>query len=84
MEFEAKRCPHCGTFPEDYLDEDGRQKDTPPHVPMAFRCYGCVATAEENEFAKKHDSKGGLHIRLVRNIWKKSRFRGDQEELDAE
>lgn len=81
MEHEAYRCPHCGTFPDDYLDEEGKQKDIPPNIPYSIRCYGCVVLESENELARKNDTKGGLHIRLVPNVGRNSR---QGEELGVE
>lgn len=67
MEHEAYRCDRCGTFPDEYLDEEGKRRDPPPYVPEAIRCYGCVALERDNEEARKQDITGGLHIRLVTN-----------------
>lgn len=39
--WDSDRCPRCGTFPADWLDERGRVKLDPPHGARRVKCYGC-------------------------------------------
>lgn len=57
MEFNLRRCQHCGTFPEDWIDSERHRADPPPYTVDSVRCYGCVSLAEEQEMMPK-ESKG--------------------------
>lgn len=39
---ERAKCPECGTYPDEWLDDSGRDVDPPPYVTEIVRCIGCV------------------------------------------
>lgn len=57
MEYERTRCPRCGTFPDEWLDEEGIPHDVDPYQVYSVRCLGCVTMGDEME-AAKNDSVG--------------------------
>jgi hypothetical protein len=64
-------CPECHTFPEDYLDQDGREIYPPPFLVQTERCGGCLLIkAKIREIGEKNLT--GLSMRLVPN----PRFKG--------
>jgi hypothetical protein len=40
--FKRTTCDRCGTIPEDWLDEDGRELDDPPYKVASRYCPGCA------------------------------------------
>jgi hypothetical protein len=52
MEYElhsGERCPGCGTFPSDWLDEKGQHKEPQPFLAHTVNCLGCEALAEARD-----------------------------------
>ncbi len=45
----AERCPHCGTFADEWLDDKGRHKEPQPYIAHTVNCLGCEAIAESRE-----------------------------------
>lgn len=37
----AARCKQCGTLPDEWLDEEGRDREPPPYVAKSILCVGC-------------------------------------------
>jgi hypothetical protein len=56
MLYERSRCPRCGTFPEEWLDEDGRNVEPPPYYLRTRACLGC-ATLEPIEDRLRKDKR---------------------------
>jgi hypothetical protein len=62
----AARCPQCGSFPDEWLDERGRLLIDPPYEAEIVSCNGCRAVAEVQEEAHRHDPDDkGLRVRLT-------------------
>lgn len=64
--FEKSKCPGCNTFPEEYLDSEGRMIQEPPYTVYSEICYGCVAIKEkQDEIGEKNIE--GISLRMVPN-----------------
>lgn len=42
-------CASCGTFPDDWLNEQGQALEEPPFEVNTKRCLGCEALADVRE-----------------------------------
>jgi hypothetical protein len=58
------RCPTCGTVPEDWLDEDGKDREPPPFEARSKRCVGC-ATILDVRKQIPDESQQSVHVYLV-------------------
>lgn len=63
---EASRCSSCGTYPEDWLDSEGRYIDPQPFVAKTIRCVGCQVLDDKREEIDK-DARGSVRAYLARN-----------------
>ena len=43
------RCPGCGTFPDEWLAEDGRPHPIDPYIATTVNCLGCETIAAARE-----------------------------------
>jgi len=60
------RCPHCLTYPDEWLDDEGRRMDPPPYHAASSRCYGCVTLEELREFIRQDVKKlTGFNVYLA-------------------
>ena len=58
---EGERCSRCGTFPDEWLDENGRPPDPPPWETTLHRCHGCAEIERSNEeLDKQRKSVAGI------------------------
>lgn len=48
---QSKRCQGCGTYPDIWLDEDGREVIPPPMFVHSRQCLGCATLATEEKIA---------------------------------
>jgi len=49
MLHEGEKCPGCGTFPSEWLDDEGYPVDPEPYDPKSLLCVGCKTLAEKQE-----------------------------------
>lgn len=49
----SRRCQNCGTYPEDWVDEDNVPLEPPPMFARSRRCHGCATIAREEETIRK-------------------------------
>jgi hypothetical protein len=61
----TSHCPKCGTYGEDWLDEDGRATEPPPFRVETHRCYGCVAVDDALEKVPS-DQRMSITTKFVR------------------
>jgi hypothetical protein len=58
-------CPHCGTFDDQWVDEQGRRIDPPPFEPVAHMCHGCADKAAfADDLREDRSSMNGITVRL--------------------
>lgn len=55
---QSSRCPGCGTYPSDYLDDDGLPVDPPPGYANSVRCLACKRIKELREEVPEEESAG--------------------------
>ena len=61
----AEACPDCGTFHDEWIDEDGRLINPPPYVVEDYSCPGCEGIDKvqtQMREAKKDTSGKKLHL----------------------
>jgi uncharacterized Zn finger protein len=63
---ENSKCPGCGQFPEEWIDEQGRIKIPTPKIARAITCYSC-ATVQERQRAVDNNDRETTYISLVPN-----------------
>ncbi len=60
------QCPHCGTRPDDWVDDRGRPLRQPALVAEQYDCHGCQRLADVRPDSRDPGVKGGWrHVRLV-------------------
>jgi hypothetical protein len=47
------RCQRCGSYTDEWVNEDGRPVQPPPMFARAVRCQGCVTLESEEELIRK-------------------------------
>lgn len=60
------KCPNCGTYPQEWVDSEGRDKWPMPYMVASTKCLGCVTLKEERDLIEREevDSTGlFLHLR---------------------
>jgi hypothetical protein len=67
----SMRCPHCGTFADEWVDpRTGLTHGTPPYVTKVVQCWGCSEREEELKDLRGKQERGadvtGLYVQLVR------------------
>lgn len=60
---EQGRCPHCGTVPDDWLDDDGEYIEPPPYVAVSHLCGGCQTIQDKIAEIPEKD-RGKYHVTL--------------------
>lgn len=55
---ESKRCPSCGTFPDEWLDDKGRVLMHAPYEAELVACQGCRELAVVQEEVDKAKDPG--------------------------
>ena len=64
---QRERCPHCGTYGDEWRDEKGRILDEPPWVVDSITCGGCEAKGRlEKLIHKQAPDKRGVYVFLRR------------------
>jgi hypothetical protein len=61
------RCPGCGTYPEEWMDDRGIPKNPPPYVIDDKRCYGCLTIQEHKSREDVKNDTAGLLVGLKVN-----------------
>lgn len=61
------KCQSCGTVPEDWLDEDGEDREPPPYVAKTRICLGCVQLDEKSQEIPD-DKKPHFQVYLQPNL----------------
>lgn len=61
---EQDRCQLCGTFPDDWPQDD---RDFPPFIGEPYRCKGCAELdmVRDEEVPKEGDDARGVYVRLI-------------------
>ncbi len=63
---ENSKCPGCGQFPSEWVDEEGRIRIPTPMVARAIACYACATVQERQRGIDKNDMSS-TYISLVPN-----------------
>jgi hypothetical protein len=63
INYRHERCPNCGTFPDEWLDREGKTLSPPPHMVSSIKCYGCKALEDEKEMLS--GTERGLYFYLT-------------------
>lgn len=60
--WQAERCPRCGTFPAEWLDDKGKFLEDEPYEVIAHECPGCdlLKRHEHHENTRSKPGKGGF------------------------
>jgi hypothetical protein len=64
-QWNADRCPGCGTFPNDWINDLGRLVDDPPFEAYAIACNGCRAIDMTQRDLPKDDPGYRVKLRTV-------------------
>lgn len=62
----SSRCPKCGTYSDDWIDDEGRASEPPPYYVETHRCYGCVAIDDALEEVEP-DQRMSITTKFVRH-----------------
>lgn len=80
MVYRGTRCPNCGTFPEDWLDEKGEHIEPTPYVPKSVACLGCE-TLEETRAQIPDNRRQSIIVYLApREVGKSGLHRPDRRQ----
>jgi hypothetical protein len=62
--WESRRCPECGTHPEDWDERQGGSRYA--HHAEIFTCQGCVEKERMQDSPQVKNTPGrGIHVRLA-------------------
>lgn len=60
------KCPRCGTYQEEWIDEEGKSLEPMPYSVEVDRCYGCLAVDEAMDHVPQ-DQRMSVSTRFVKN-----------------
>lgn len=61
------QCRQCGTWPAEWVEEDGTALEPPPYLAATQRCLGCATLEEAREQIPK-DDRFRIQTYLMRNV----------------
>lgn len=73
--YEARRCPQCGTHPDEWPADTREEQEPPPYLAEPYRCHGCRDIGETRETLPHGPGTDGIYVRLRRVV-------GGWEEVD--
>lgn len=63
--YSRSKCPRCGSFPDEWVDSEGREVTPPPMYAHTRRCFGCATLGLIEDRLRKenrHDTTPYLSI----------------------
>jgi len=53
--YSKSRCPRCGSFPDDWVDSEGKEVEPPPMYVHSRKCVGCANIRSIEDRLEKED-----------------------------